>query len=465
MMGPRLSFVKARVQAFVSTPVYPVVVFLVAYAFLVFNAPLDGVCVLALLMTVISLFSRDLVPLALPLFLIFALAPLAIDDSRVPFLRVAFAILPASAAILARIVYFRKEIRVGPAFYGLAAVTAAVSLGGVGCLAAPEYCALGPLYHVLGLGPGMLILYLFLQTDRGEKTYDVADRLAGAAYAASLFVIFTVLRCFILDPRFLQTDGSFENLLVWNMPWRNTATTYAVMLMPFLFFYARRHHPAHLVTPVLLYLAMVATGSRSALVCGFLALMLGFLYYLHGRPHAGWWIGGALVGIALGALICRDLIAELAERFIRLAVPDEVSDVTQEPRTKLALRAFSDFWRYPVFGTGFGYLGNADCFAPTDTGWQVYWYHSAIPQILGGFGLAGLAGYGYNFFLRLRALWRAPRTAFAGAVGLSYIGLLLYSQIDTGIFNPLPFAALAVILFVMLERETERAGETGRKIF
>ena len=48
---------------------------------------------------------------------------------------------------------------------------------------------------------------------------------------------------------------------------------------------------------------------------------------------------------------------------------------------------------------------------------------------------------------------RVRRTAYTGALILSYVVTLLYSQIDPGIFSPMPFGLLVVLTFALLEAE------------
>ena len=51
---------------------------------------------------------------------------------------------------------------------------------------------------------------------------------------------------------------------------------------------------------------------------------------------------------------------------------------------------------------------------------------------------------------------RVRRTAYTGALILSYVVALLYSQIDPGIFSPMPFGLLVVLTIALLEAEPER---------
>ncbi|MBO5270174.1 MAG: hypothetical protein J6B77_05270, partial [Clostridia bacterium] len=80
--------------------------------------------------------------------------------------------------------------------------------------------------------------------------------------------------------------------------------------------------------------------------------------------------------------------------------------------------------------------------------------HLYFPQIWGGLGLVGCIAFAYQAVLRVKLILFRPN-AKTVAIALSYIGLFLYSQTDPGEFIPIPFAALAVLMFVLLERHYE----------
>ena len=116
------------------------------------------------------------------------------------------------------------------------------------------------------------------------------------------------------------------------------------------------------------------------------------------------------------------------------------------------IRAFEDFARNPVFGMGIGYQGNSDIYNPVKG--AANWYHMMPFQIIGGFGLVGVAAYGYQFFGRIKLIFRKP-TPKRLALGLSYSGVLLMSMVNPGEFCPVPYQFLAVLLFILLENTEE----------
>jgi hypothetical protein len=122
-----------------------------------------------------------------------------------------------------------------------------------------------------------------------------------------------------------------------------------------------------------------------------------------------------------------------------------------EPRWRLFLRSLTDFLEHPICGIGFASSQNADIYAADAC---ITWYHLYFPQIWGSLGLLGCAAFGYQLVLRAKLAFYKPNAATV-AIALCYLGLFLYSQTDPGEFAPIPFAALGILMFVLLEHRYE----------
>ena len=83
-----------------------------------------------------------------------------------------------------------------------------------------------------------------------------------------------------------------------------------------------------------------------------------------------------------------------------------------------------------------------------------YWFHSTPFEIIGGYGLLGIAAYGYNYYKRIKVTTMDMfKDSFTQFIILSVIGFELYSLVDTGTFVPIPnmfiiFALMALMEFV-----------------
>ena len=158
--------------------------------------------------------------------------------------------------------------------------------------------------------------------------------------------------------------------------------------------------------------------------------------------------------IGLGFVACGIVaIFALSDRIVTVKVGEFISH--DEARIKLIARAFEDFMSNPVFGRGLGYTGNYDVFKGRPA--TICWYHMLIPQVVGSMGLVGIFCYSKQIGDRFKMILTKP-DAYTWTLGLSYIGLLLMTQVNPGEFCPMPYAFVTMTTFVMLEKYNERRG-------
>ncbi len=445
-----------KVQRFTLSEVYSLLVFLLAYGCVVLERPAIAFASMMVVLILVCACCDDILPMLLPLFLMFCTALL--NAQQVAELNWLFYVFVPTgcAALIFRFIRILRNIRLGRSFRGLIAVTVAVTLGGLGSITVGEYFSLASLYHVLGLGALMIPIYLFLKgATNVKRDYDVADKVAGAMYLGAVFIAFMILRIFVAYPDVWEQGAELIDTVVRHAPWRNSAAALAVMMLPFVFYYARRHHPIHLLSALFIYIIITLSGSRGAFVCGGIQLALClFFFYLTKRSHLRRIIIAALFCMLAVAIVFIDPIVDFCSEYLRISL--NFDSIAKESRFRLFFRALDDFRAAPFFGRGLGYIGNWDIYKPYDTVWQISWYHSLVPQVIGSLGLVGILGYGYQLIERLRVIHAAERTPYTKALVLSYVGILIYSQIDPGIFSPMPFAALTVMLFVLLEAREKK---------
>lgn len=445
-----------KVQRFSLSEIYSLLVFLIAYACVVFEKPALAFCAMMAILIVVCLCCDDILPMLLPLLLLFCVALLnATQVAELDWLFYCF-VPTGGVALVYRFIRGFRTLRLGGNFFGLVAVSIAVMLGGLGSITVQEYFSLPSLYHVLGLGPVMIVLYLFFKSAVNvAREYDVADKIAGAMYLAAAFIAFMILRIFVAYPDVWEAGANMTDTVVRHAPWRNSAAALVVMLLPFIFYYARRHHPVHLLSAFGIYITVILSGSRGAFVCGGIQFVLClFFFYLTKRSHLRRIILITLFVLLALLVVFIDPIIDFCSEYLRMSL--NFDNIAKESRFRLFIRSFEDFSSSPLFGKGLGYTGNQDIYIPYEQTWQITWYHSLFPQIIGSLGIVGILAYGYQFWLRLRLILEAERTLYTKALAFSYIGILIYSQIDPGIFSPLPFAALTVFLFVFLEARGKR---------
>jgi energy-coupling factor transporter transmembrane protein EcfT len=121
----------------------------------------------------------------------------------------------------------------------------------------------------------------------------------------------------------------------------------------------------------------------------------------------------------------------------------------KEVRIRFFPRTIENFKSNHLFGVGLGYTGNTDLYNPKAG--AMNWYHMWWAQILGGMGLVGVFCYGYQLIGRIR-LYKRKRDPLNTAMFLSYIGLFMMTQVNPGEFCPLPYAVIAVVYFILMEK-------------
>lgn len=220
-----------------------------------------------------------------------------------------------------------------------------------------------------------------------------------------------------------------------------------MFFLPIPFYYALSKNRLFIFFGFLFYLAIVMTGSRGGLVMGGIELFLCCLFVsVYDKPlrYVTFFLCAAgLVFLAMN-------IKEFLHVF---TASDSLSLISEkEPRVNLMIRAVKDFLSNPLFGRGLGYTGNIDFYSPVKG--AANWYHMMPFQIIGSLGLVGVAAYGYQFFGRIRLIFKKPSPSSL-TLGLSYAGILLMSMVNPGEFCPIPYELLAVLLFIFLELPNE----------
>ncbi|MBQ8350566.1 MAG: O-antigen ligase family protein [Clostridia bacterium] len=450
-----------KVHRFALSDLSMLLIFLSVYACAVLDAPAVGICLMAIIASLYCVCDCDVVPLILPLLLIYCLSFLCPSAVFLVWLGI-----PCGAALVFCLWKNRHTMRPGRTFPGLLATSAAILLGGLGSISAEEYFAPSAVFIVLGLSVMLIAFYLLLRGSLARpRTYDVGDHVARAMYVCAVFAVFLILRVCITNPEILDGGmdgfvGRLEQLIVW----RNGASNLAVICLPFIFYYARKHSAWHLLSAVLVYVIVACAGSRAALLLGALMVFVGFLYYAYNRPVL-MGIFLTLSAVSLVLLFCfRGQVVYFVEEVLCFQLDRDYHD---EARYKLFIRALEDFRHAPIFGRGMGYTGNDDIYPLLSVSdeaarWRVHWYHCLIPQIVGALGTFGILTYAYQFLLRLREFWTARRTAFVGVLAITYFGILAYSMLDPGIFSPMPFGILNVLVIALLEVQPRR--EQGKQI-
>ncbi len=327
---------------------------------------------------------------------------------------------------------------------------------------ARQYFAPISLYYTLGLGLGMVAVYVVM---RGQysvpRHYNVLEYFAYAMYLMGLYAGFVVIFKYVQNiERFLVTMEALE------LPSRNNYATFLMFAMPFPFYRALRGKH-HIIAGLFLYGCIVLTGSRGGLLCGGAELILCFLYmaYSETDPEERAFDLGMLCGLIVLGIMAHPMAME----FYRSRCHDGDFFNDLGGRVPMAKRAFSYFKENILFGSGIGYTGNTDIYSPKKG--ALCWYHSLPFQIVGSMGLVGICAYGYHYYVRLRILLKS-RQPLPMAFGVSCVGIFIMSCFNPGEFCPVPYEMLIIIFYVLLEIHAERpftgeniVNDSGRRSF
>jgi len=350
------------------------------------------------------------------------------------------ALLPVGA-VAAHLWLYRKPFQRGRAFWPILAVSAALTLGGLGSISFKEYFAGGALYHVVALGFGMLLLYVWFSSEVREDTDGALPE-----FAANLMAMLGLFACFMIFHHYLaHLPRLIAKPAILDFQWRNNVSSFLMLTLPFPFYKAFRR-PAWLLAGLLMYLGLLLSGSRGGLVFGTLELAMCLLFLIFAdkkRRLVYLGITALLVVVALAAL-------PLLFRFLWPTVRRLLlSGGEEEVRLGLYRRAVEDFLAHPVFGTGLGYMGNRDIH-PSKF-FALCWYHCAPLQIIGSLGVAGALAFAYQYVMRVVIFLRS-RTKFHLTLFLSWVGIEMMSLVNPGVFAPLPYLLIVTLLLVFAEK-------------
>lgn len=409
-----------------------------------FGLNLPGTLFLGTVTVWLLLFSDDTLAVLCPvMFAVMALT--SYYSNYYVLLDYAWLLLPVLPALAVHILAYRGEGSVrGRALPGLLAVSLSLVLGGVGAISSAEYFSGLSLYYILGLGAGLVLLYMLMcsRLSRG-RSYDVVERFAALLYGMALLAALLIALYYLKNWHSLM-----QNFRTPFIAYRNFCTTVMLFGMPMCCLFVRRNS-IHLLGMAFIYALMLCGGSRSAMLFGTIELMLclGYIYTNHPEKRREY-RAIAMIFALPAVLVC----AWLLEKFFLGASGRFAQHIIRpdEARPGFYRQGVLDFLARPVFGFGIGNMKNAGIYKGING--SIIFYHNAVLQVMGSLGLAGCAAYLLQLYTRLRLLWeKRRRDAFV--MSISYVGILLMSMTNPGLFCPMPTAALLVVMFAVVEHE------------
>ena len=421
---------------------------IVVTVFLLLDQQVLGVAVMAVANTWLLLFCPDALAALCPFMMLFIFAGPEYGDLSVFLPCAPLAGLLILAAILHLFLYPEK-IKVGRSGFGLVLMTLAAALGGVGVISTKDYFRPMSLYYILGLGGGLLILYILFRSQLvREKSYDLRKRFMAILYTLGLTTVSMVLSYYVHHfAEFMATRG------VLDFECRNFCATMLLTTLCAPVFFARKSR-WHLVVCGLFEVTLVLTGSRSAILFGGVLTVLCCIYLV----RCG--VVSRKLMLILGACAVA-VVAVFGARYLPKFYGSRLTDDPagfllggNSRRFRLWACGVHDFLHHPLLGVGLGNSCNAEVFLDASGG--MTFYHNVILQAAGSMGILGIVAYGWQLRNRIVLLLR-EKSAFTAAIALSYLGMLMVSMTNPGIICPLPNAALMMAAFAVIEEATDDA--------
>lgn len=450
--------------------IYPTALVIMAALITVFNCEVYGAVFFVFIVSAALIMSSRLTDAMLPA-MILAVFVTRCYDSADTFLALWWAAVPPVFAVIYHFVKYRKPVRIGKSFYGICAVTVAVTLGGVGTIPPSDYFYPTALFYVFGLGAGMAIFYVLVKS---QLTSDAPHEIAKIMYITGIVACFCVVRFYAADWAVFRAQNEFLYLRS-----SNNLSTFLMLSMPFPLYYTSKRH-GDILAVCLMYVCTVFTGSRGGILMGsveFLILLVVWAF-MSCKKNVKILVCGALaLCLIIGLVFWVPYVAKLCgvtfseDDDEKLTLTEYIHEIIKiffdRTRSNLIVRMINDFKTNPIFGVGIGYTGNSDIYNPVKG--AMNWYHMWFAQVVGGLGLVGVAAYAYQGIGRIMIyLKNRGRLNFLYLV--SYFGLFLMSQVNPGEFCPMPYAALAVTYFLMMENgdpttsgKTLHFGKTAKK--
>ena len=439
-------------RRFMMSKTFMVILSVIAAVFVILRgkgsiAPLVwGDVTLALIMCLVLVICDDVIASLFPFLLICSIS-IKCYDSFDTFIKFApFAPIPILALLFHFIVY-RRKFQLGSTWKGIAAVAVAVTIGGLGKITAAEYFKPTALFYTFGLGIGMLLVYFILNTYYREESpdYTLCFRFSFIMTMVGIFCVFMMAHHYII-----YWDNFMAKLSPLNFQWRNNISTIFMLTMPFAFYLSSVKYP-FVFAGAAQYIAILFTGSRGGALGGTVefGLCLVVLIYCDVRHRKRNLIIIASAVTAALTFFLEPMMKFFTPVLLRLVDGDDI-------REGLVARAVEDFKSNIIFGRGLGYNGNTDVHDPAK--FAICWYHSSPFQVIGSFGLVGVAAFTYQLYNRMKTVW-SRITQFNLTLFISYAGLFLMSLVNPGEFCPVPYGMLAVLFFIICEKNNIAASK------
>lgn len=362
-------------------------------------------------------------------------------------------IVSAGVIRLLRTVHQRR-FRPTPIFYGLCALSLAFILNGI---FSKNYT---PMNLVYGLFQTVIYLGVFaLLKDNIKVNGKTFGNIAVAFLALSVVLVAELFIAYFSTEGIYVNGELYRGRLSFGWGVYNTMGMLLLLCVPSVVYLASVYKRGWLLTlySVLLVLCCILSMSRQAMlgVAVIYPLCLIYLIKRTKQKLINWLIiGAACIGtIAIVAIRWHSFTNAFSQIFSNIIVDGQLNG---SGRMKLYGTAINEFFRAPLFGTGF-YSGGLDGMLYNASGMDIIplFYHNTILQMAASCGVIGLAAYivhrcqtVFSFFKNI--------TVERSYIAVSILALLVLSLLDVHMFDILPTLLYSSFVAVLVASEKDK---------
>jgi hypothetical protein len=351
--------------------------------------------------------------------------------------------IPIAIAFILHMIIFPIKIKLGRFFVPTLAVSIAITLGGAFYLSWQEYFSMPALYYVVGLGFGLLLINVIIESGQPQYREKNTEFFAKMMACIGIMGISMIAYTYIKNLELLKTN---TYLFATNFQFGNNLSNILLLAMPFAFYLATRgkYSVFYYILGTFEYLALVLSLSRGGILFGtfiypFVAISAIIVAKKDKKKLIITLISLILVSLTIFLIFFLPIISDIPTNF-------EIS--SSEARINLYKLAFENFLTYPIFGTGLAYNPHMYYFPQSMC---IYWYHSTLFQIIGSLGIVGIIAYIIQFIYRIKTITRV-KSVLNLFVFFAALGFGGYSMVNVGYFIPFPCLAVLLQMYIITNR-------------
>lgn len=351
--------------------------------------------------------------------------------------------------IIATMIRMRLKWKIGPFFFGLAALGASCLLGGFGKW---EYYFWPQLVIVSLVVGGILFLYIFLTSMPRISL----RKFAWIMVALGLFISFQSMTYWLSSPNIKEALLTKQLTAGWGIS--NNIAVILLLLLPFLFYFMLTYRKWKSLLFMLLAVGEMGiiglSYSRGGIAAMLFMTILAYIYCAIKTKERKWFFltsSAILLVIIALFLVFRFCYPGAFQRFTKLLFSRLEGLNGRIPIYKAFLRAMKKNF---MFGNGlFGPF-----YFSVDVPQGAYqWGHNTLLHTFYTLGLTGILAIFYHFYEKYNYLWKTRKSLFSVVVFLSFFGSGLYGLIDISYFfiNYMVLFILILSVLPSLEKEVE----------